>query len=76
MKGLPVLIALTAFAVAPPISPAKAGEPQTTADILPADACQPCNKTVPKLKLLPRDVKELFKGRSGGVDEPTLMRIL
>jgi hypothetical protein len=31
------------------------------ADILPADACQPCHQSVPKLKLLPRDVKTLFQ---------------
>ena len=48
-------------------------EPQTTADILPANACQPCHETVPKLKLLPRHVKTLFKGQHTTSSLPDLV---
>lgn len=54
------ILLFAAIAVA---TAAKADEPQTMADILPPHACQPCHETVPKLKLLPRDVKTLFKDR-------------
>ena len=49
---------------------------KTMADILPADACQPCHQTVPKLKLLPRDVRTLFKGQRTANSSRDLDKIL
>jgi hypothetical protein len=49
---------------------------QTMADILPADACRPCHQTVPKLKLLPRDVKTLLKEGQLIGDEKDLLKAL
>jgi len=46
------------------------------ADILPADACQPCHQSVPKLKLLPRDVKTLFKEGQSTRHEKDLLKML
>jgi hypothetical protein len=61
---------IIASVVNPMIAPAN--EPQTTADIFSATACQPCHATVPKLKLLPRDVRTLFKARPGANEDAIL----
>jgi hypothetical protein len=68
---LVVILVVAAFAA----ERATAAE-ETMADILPADACQPCHQSVPKLKLLPRDVKTLFKEGQSIANAKDLLKML